>query len=134
MTPLAATTIRFRPAATNAFDRLNNPTTCSCCGRENLKKTVKMTDGVAIAWMGTGCAAKAMGVGIKVYTAQAKQVQDAADDAERRARDVERLAQDAKWQAYLDARAPQLRGERFRQIEALGGYAKANAAFVANTA
>lgn len=127
-------TLRFRPAATNAFDRTNNPTTCQCCGREDLKKTVKMTDGNAIVWMGTGCAAKAMGVGIKVYTAEARAVQKTADDAEALAREAERKAWDARWQAFLDARAPQLRGDRFLQIEALGGYSKANAEFVAQAA
>lgn len=37
------------------------PTTCACCGREGLQKTVKMTDGETVVWMGVGCAAKAAG-------------------------------------------------------------------------
>lgn len=112
----------------DAFDRVNGgPTTCQHCGREDLLRTVKMTDGAAVMWLGRGCAAKAMGVGLREYDRAAKAVQDEADAAERRAREAAWKAEDARWQAFLDARAPGL--DRFSQIQALGGYAAARAAF-----
>lgn len=125
------TTTRYHPAATSALDRVDSPTTCQCCGREGLKKTVKMTDGVAVVWMGTGCAAKAMGVGVSEYQRGAKAVQKVADDAERSEREAEHRADDAAWQAHLDALVPSLHGDRFRQIQSLGGFRVARASFEA---
>lgn len=50
---------KFRPVHLSAFERFNVPTTCGCCGREGLKTTVKVSNGVTTMFMGTGCAAKA---------------------------------------------------------------------------
>jgi hypothetical protein len=50
---------KFRPVHLSAFERFNVPTMCGCCGRDGLKKTVKVSNGVTTMFMGTGCAAKA---------------------------------------------------------------------------
>ena len=125
---------KLRPAATSAMERANVPTTCGCCGREGLKKTVKMTDGAACYWLGTGCAAKAMGVGIREYTAAANDVQDAADKAERESAELARRAEYAVFQAWLDGVTdPSLKGDRFRQLQAIGGMKVARERYAAAT-
>lgn len=121
--------IRFRPAATSAMERLTSPDTCECCGREYLKKTVKVTDGAAVMWMGTGCAAKACGIGIREFGKTLKIAQDTQDAAEREARAQANREYTARWTAHLNARCPQLAGDIFRQIEALGGYDAAKVGF-----
>jgi ribosomal protein L37AE/L43A len=118
-----ATTLRLRPAATSAQERANVPTTCQCCGREGLKRTVKMTDGAAVLWLGTGCAAKAMGVGIKEYQKAADAVQSEADKAAQAAW----RAEDARWGEFLTAAAGP--GQRFEQIARLGGGVAARARY-----
>lgn len=119
----------FRPAATNAFDRLNPPTTCQCCGREDLKRTIKMTDGVAVMWMGVGCAAKGTGVSTRELSKAEKEAQKAYDSAEYKAREKARIAEHARWSAHLDARCPEHKGEILLQIRALGGMAAAEHGF-----
>ena len=128
---MQTTADKFRPAATSAMERANAPSVCECCGREDLKKTVKVTNGATTMWMGTGCAAKACGVGIKDFGKALKAEQDQHDAAERKAEEIAWRARDAVWQAHLDARCPQLKGERFRQIEALGGIRTAREGFAA---
>jgi hypothetical protein len=76
-----ATTIKLRPAATSALERASAHGTCECCGREEVK-LVKMTDGNAVVWIGRGCAAKSMGVGLTEFGREAREVQKAADKAE----------------------------------------------------
>lgn len=116
-------TIKFRPAATSAMERANVPSVCGCCGREELKKTVKVVsmDGSTVLWMGTGCAAKACGMGVKEFGKSLKREQDAQDDSEIRARDAAAAARHLRWKAHLDAKCPQFAGDVFRQLEALGG-------------
>ncbi len=87
-------------------------------------------------WMGTGCAAKACGVGIKEFRKALKVEQDAHDTAEAAAKEAAHRAADDKWQAFLNARAGMIldwsgKPDRFRQIEALGGYPAAKAAYAA---
>lgn len=112
--------------------------TCDCCGRARLKVTVALVLDGAIdpVYFGTSCAARALRTGANDVRAAAR----AADDerraeAEHARREAARVA-DAAWQAFLDARAPTHGSasrwpDRFRQIEELGGYAAARAAFVA---
>jgi hypothetical protein len=128
----AETMTRFRPAATSAMERANVPSVCGCCGREELVKTVKVisADGT-IVWMGTGCAAKACGMGVKDFGRGMKRAQDAQDSAEKAAADAAHRAEDARWQAHLDAKCPALRGKRFEQLQALGGYRAARADYPA---
>ncbi len=131
-------TTRFRPAPMTAFERQSSPTECQHCGRVELRRTVKVTDGDAVLWLGTGCAAKAMGVGLTEYRREAKAVQDAAEAAEQAARDAADRAKHAAWVAFLDRAAPPATihtdfgprkasvGER---IKALGGMTSARAMF-----
>lgn len=114
---------RFRPCAASAFERASVPTVCGCCGREELVRTVKMTDGETVMWMGVGCAAKAMGVPARERGRAAARIQDAAEAIERAERDAKHMAELAAWSAFLlRAAGP---GERFEQIARLGGPAKA---------
>lgn len=119
----ATHTIKFRPAATSAMERANVPNVCGCCGREELKKTVKVvsSDGATTLWMGTGCAAKACGIGVKEFGKSLKREQDVQDTVDQKAADVERRAYMARWHAHLDAKCPQFKGEICLQLEALGG-------------
>ena len=66
----------FRILGTN-----DEVTTCECCGRSGLKKTVVLTDGEREVRYGTECAARAMQVskrdvesGVKAVTAEAVRV------------------------------------------------------------
>lgn len=101
------------------------PSTCECCGREGLKRTVKMTNGTAVMWMGVGCAAKGTGVSVREINAAEREVQSAADEEDRKTREIASRAAHARWQAHLDARCPEHRGNVFEQIRALGGMAQA---------
>lgn len=89
--------IKFRPAATSAMERANVPSVCECCGREDLKKTVKVTNGETTLWMGTGCAAKACGIGIKEFGKALKEEQTRHDSAAR-------AAKIAEWDAFFAAK------------------------------
>jgi hypothetical protein len=114
----------YRPAGMSAQDRLNMPTECSCCGREGLKRTVKLVspDGFTV-WMGTGCAAKAMGIDGPTFRDLAK----AADAELEGARRAEQAAETARWFAFLDAHSDA--ASVSEQITALGGLAAARAAY-----
>lgn len=105
--------------------------TCDCCGRKGLKSTValELDDASDPVYYGVSCAAQALRLSAKEVRAHAKAVDDANETERRRLEDIERRKQDALWQAYLDERVPELRGERFQQIQALGGYSKAKAGF-----
>ena len=92
----------FRPVGLSPFERFALPSTCGCCGRENLKKTVKMTDGSAVIFMGTGCAQKAMNVD-----------PDNFKHAQRRAQ--ERWERVEAYRAYLDVIVPQFAGQETKQ-------------------
>jgi hypothetical protein len=59
----------------------NDVTTCECCGRDNLKKTVALDDYEGnVTYYGETCAAKAMGMKVtefkKEYTNSVKQLQE----------------------------------------------------------
>lgn len=121
----------FRPAATTALERASMPDSCQCCKRQGLKRTVKMTDGSSVMWMGVGCAAKGTGVSVREINAAERDVQRAADDVARAAAFASSHAELARWRAHLDARCPELRGKVFLQIQKLGGYAAAHAGYCA---
>lgn len=96
---------KFRPVHLSAFERFNVPSVCGCCGREGLKKTVKVSNGVTTMFMGTGCAAKACKLstdGFKV--AQAK----AAANAHH---------------AFLNILCPEFAGESAKQVALIGARA-----------
>lgn len=102
--------------------------TCECCGRKGLKSTVALSiDESDPVYYGVSCAAQALRLSAKEVRAFAKAVDDANEAEINRLKEIERRKEDAVWQAYLDERVPELKGDRFRQIQALGGYAKAKA-------
>lgn len=105
-----ATQKTFRPVGLTPFERFNLPSTCGCCGRTGLKKTVKMTDGTAIIFMGTGCAMNAMNIDPDNFKASQKRAQAKWDKV-------------GAFRAYLDAIVPQFAGQESKQramVEYLG--------------
>lgn len=122
--------VTYRPVGTSAQERMNTPDTCGCCGREGLKTTVKLADSAGhITWMGTGCAAKAMGIGVDIFRKLAKAADTAAEADARREFFRRQAEEDAAWQSFLDAAAGP--GDRMAQIKALGGISAARTAFEA---
>lgn len=105
---------------------------CDCCGRANLKVTVAlMFEGAAdVVFYGTTCAAKALRMPAKEVKAAAKAADDAKAAAERAVREAAWKAESDRWSAWLNSKVPSKRGEIFLQIEALGGYAAARAAYM----
>lgn len=96
--------VRFRPVHLSAFERFNVPSTCGCCGREGLKKTVKVSNGAATMFMGTGCAAKACKLSTDGFkAAQAK----AAANAHH---------------AFLNILCPEFAGESAKQVALIGAW------------
>lgn len=97
---------------------------CECCGRDDLKKTVAISvdDGDPL-YFGETCAARAL-------SRSAKDVREMARHADHERRERELIARRAeddrrfeRGRAWLNERAPELRDDRFRQIERLGGWA-----------
>lgn len=117
----------YRPAGTSALERMNTPTECGCCGRSDLKTTVKMEADGIIVWMGTGCAAKAMGVGIPEYRKAAKTADEVADRAGRIAANARSQAEFARWDDFLTDAAGA--GAVADKIARLGGFAAASALY-----
>jgi hypothetical protein len=133
-------TIHMNTAATTTARRFEvigttaDYNACDCCGRSNLKRYVVLRvvdcnahDSGDVVFYGTGCAATAEGIPAKTIKAEA----DAADQARRAAEEAARAAASETrrmaWVAFLDASAPGL--DMLEQIERLGGYAEARAAF-----
>lgn len=111
-------------------------TTCDCCSRRNLKGTVALCDhdaGDETVYFGCVCAARVM----KVASVDVRKAARDADAAKVRAEMAARAAAaDAEYrvfQAWLDSKVGP-KGERFLQLEALGGYAAARAAFAREAA
>jgi hypothetical protein len=106
-------------------------TSCECCGRKNLKKTVAISiDDADPVYFGTSCAARAVKWTAADIRRAAKKADKAiADKAAAEAR-AKRQAADQVWFAWLNANTPaKLRGEVFLQIESLGGYRAARDRF-----
>lgn len=107
---------------------------CECCGREELKKTVKLAGPSGTVRYGTGCAARALGLTGAEVTRRATAAQVEADAAASRARAAASAAEMARWTAHLIARtgglyrydgAPDVLG----MITALGGMKAAREGF-----
>jgi hypothetical protein len=118
----------YRFAQLSIGESLTSPTVCECCEREDLKRTVKLVspEGRAV-WFGTGCAARAMGIAPKLVRAAKRDAEATAVAEQDAIVRAQRASVDAAWQAFLDATAGV--GERFSQIERLGGYKVARALF-----
>lgn len=94
----------LRPAPMTALDRAVTGGTCECCGREELKRLVKLTDGARVVWYGVGCAARAVGQTERVFRAAAKRAQDEHDAREAAAAAAARDAEFARWCGWVQAR------------------------------
>lgn len=109
-------------------------TTCDCCGRADLKATVALSidDGEPV-YFGVVCAARATKRDAKFIRTAARAADNEREKAERKAREAERsakwLAETLPWFAFLDANGKGT--DRFTQMESLGGYKVARAAFEA---
>jgi hypothetical protein len=101
-------------------------TSCDCCGRKDLKSTVALVvgDGDTV-YFGVVCAARSLAMSAKDVKAAAKNADDDRTKAQRVADEERRRFEDKCWQDFLDTKAPALKGRRFEQIQALGGFAAA---------
>lgn len=100
-------------------------TQCECCGRDDLKKTVALSvDDSDPLYFGEVCAAHALSRSAKDIRAMARQADDAARREREAAAERERSASFERGRAWLNERVPELRDDRFRQIERLGGWAE----------
>lgn len=129
-----------KPTATTTATVLgisDEVTACDCCGRSDLKKTVALSfNGAAAVYYGTTCAALALGRKPVEIKADARAADKARRQAEEWARYQDHAAKTALWQSFLNERAPGIvdfdgKPNTFRQIERLGGYAAARAAYEA---
>jgi len=84
-----------------------------------LKRTVPVrpAHGGEVVWMGTGCAAKACGVGVREYHAEVARLELSAREAES---SVLR-AEQARWEAWVLARVGKPLVDALDEIRALGG-------------
>lgn len=114
----------YRYAELARGEALQSPNVCDCCGREDLKRTIKLINPEGRSmWVGCGCAARLMGVEVKLVRKAKKAAEDRAYEAEQIAKQAANRLTDAAWQAFLDSQVPGQ--ERYDQIRTLGGMAKA---------
>lgn len=125
----------YRYAELARGESLCSPDTCDHCGRPDLKKTVKLiTPEGRVVWFGVGCAANAMGASLKAVRAGKAKAESDLEARERQENNAWAQEQTDRWQAFLDQHAPAQHGDRFKQIEALGGWNVARAQFRAEHA
>jgi hypothetical protein len=105
-------------------------TTCDCCGRQGLKKTVALETDGGISYYGETCAAQATGRPARDIRSDAKH-EDDKTARELSAQAAALAAQrNAKWFAFLNAKCPGM--DRAEQIRALGGYSAARIGFASS--
>jgi hypothetical protein len=111
-------------------------TTCDCCGKSNLKKTVVIRDfeGSEELYYGVTCAAKALNVGIKEVKAGTAAADKAKEEAARQVKEEADRARTERWHAHLVARAGAMHDfggklDVFAMIQKLGGFKAAQAGF-----
>lgn len=104
---------------------------CVRCEHEELTRPVWLLDRETSQTVpvGKGCAAHLLGgTGPEVYR-RWREVQDAADQADRRARLAAAADDNARWFAWLDEQVPEHAGNVFNQIKSLGGFGAAKARY-----
>lgn len=115
-------------------------TSCDCCGKSDLKRTVALQFGDADpVFYGTTCAARALKWSVKEVQQAVRDVADAKSRAEQAARNAEHERRMAEWDAWLNAAAGTDKDvqdwtgkpDRFKQIQKMGGHAAAKAAYQA---
>lgn len=120
------------------FLGMSDHPSCECCGRKNLKRTVRilLLDSDTEVFYGTSCAARAFRMNATDVTRESMRADRMREEAERTARALSWAAEDARWQAFLDTAVPSHannthdgKSDRFAQIAALGGSAAARAAY-----
>ena len=107
---------------------------CDCCGRVDLKKTVRMIqviDGEEVGefgFFGETCAANAAGRPVRDIRAEAASADREARDQIERERRAEQAAVDQVWFDFLAENGNGT--DTFEQIQSLGGLTAAREAFV----
>jgi hypothetical protein len=125
-------------ASTKYLGTSDEVTTCDCCGRKNLKSTIALEVNDETVYYGLTCAASALGRTAKEVRTGARLADKAAADARTAEFRAKHASEDAAWQSFLDLAAPEfsksfMNGpDRFRQIDKIGGYTAARAAFEAS--
>lgn len=128
----------YRFAELARGESLQSPDFCYCCGRQDLKKTVKLINPEGrVVWFGVGCAARAMSVKPLVVRQAKRTAEDRLADQEARERHALQVAENAVWQEFLNRAAGLIpswdgRPNRCAQIERLGGYVAAREAYKAD--
>ncbi len=74
---------------------------CDCCGRDNLKKTVKLLGPNGVVRYGTGCAAKALGLKSGEVTSRANAAQKEVDAAAAKVKDEAGRAERNQWFSFI---------------------------------
>jgi hypothetical protein len=108
-------------------------TVCECCGKKDLKSTVAISvDGGDAMFFGVVCAARALRRSAKEVRSESRKADEARAAAARTAKAAADRAATAVWFAFL---AQHGKGsEVIHQIESLGGWTAARAAFKAQQA
>lgn len=104
-------------------------TTCDCCLRTELKKTVAIDFDGETAFFGTTCAAAFLTANFSATSEKdvrslARKVDEAKCEAARRARQAKNDAEFARQQAVLDRMFPALAGRRAEQFASLRAMGK----------
>lgn len=81
----------------------NEQTTCDCCGRTNLKKTVVLTNGETEVRYGTECAANALRIAKKDVEKELRRVERAASEERMRQDQIRRNREWDEYAAWLMA-------------------------------
>jgi hypothetical protein len=77
----------YRYAELARGEALQSPSVCDCCGREDLKRTIKLVNPEGRAmWVGCGCAARLLGTDTKTVRAAKKAAEDRAYEIEQAAK------------------------------------------------
>ena len=104
--------------------------TCDCCGRQNLKRTVAIRDAFGeVSYYGTTCAADVLKRTAKDVDREAKAVQARKDAEAAEARRVAHEASMAAWTDFLRRESGMVGADVFTMIQALGGFAAARARY-----
>jgi len=118
----------YQYAALAPGESLQSPEACDCCGREGLKKTIKLVnpEGRAV-WFGVGCAARALSEPERLVRKARDEQIETADKAQRDAAKAAHDAEQGRFSAWLLATVGAFadwdgRPNRAKQLEALGGY------------
>lgn len=115
----------------------NDVTACELCGRTDLHHTIVLVpldadgnDAGAPVYYGSECGARAAGWKQGEVVKAAKTADEARQQAEYAARRAVQEAEDAKFDAFLIVRTG-ITGDRYAQLQALGGFKAANDAYAA---